>query len=224
MTTKLETRIREVAAKMEGSYDTMYVVSGENVCFHVPHSVFVTWDATWDVAEEIDPEDDSPCNEDSSDEEIEACIRYRESVCDECYEDEIQEFCRCVTECARDLARDMKNQCPGFHPDDKELLGKCLDLLGNEKKLMELASQASTLANFFMYDAGERAIKMPRPDYYKLIKALWGKDSWDYIGAEEMLEGSLEVNDLEHAVEKCVLSTLQAWFRDRSESGYSVRV
>ena len=56
----LEKRIREVASKMEGKFMGT-----------VPHSVFVEWDSTWDIAEEIDPEWGSPCNENSTDEEIE---------------------------------------------------------------------------------------------------------------------------------------------------------
>lgn len=91
---KLEQRIHEVASRMEGSYDTMYVSGLRNVCHHVPHSVFVEWDATWDIAEEIDPEWGRPCNADSSDEEIEECIRYRERICDECYKDEVEAYTR----------------------------------------------------------------------------------------------------------------------------------
>lgn len=77
----LEQRIREVADKMEGKYFET-----------VPHSVFVEWDATWDIAEEIDPEWGCPCNADSSDEEIEACILHRECVCDEVYQENIKQY------------------------------------------------------------------------------------------------------------------------------------
>ena len=78
---KLELRIRKVASKMEGKFFDI-----------VPHPVFVEWDQTWDVAEEIDPEWGYPCNADSSDEEIEACIRHRERVCDECYKDKVEAY------------------------------------------------------------------------------------------------------------------------------------
>jgi hypothetical protein len=67
----LETRIREVAAKMEGKFFET-----------VPHSVFVEWDQTWDVA------DDLGITGDSTDEEIESAIREQESTHDEYYSEE----------------------------------------------------------------------------------------------------------------------------------------
>lgn len=69
--TRLETRIREVAAKMEGKFFET-----------VPHSVFVEWDQTWDVA------DDLGINDESTDEEIETAIRNQEFTHDEYYSEE----------------------------------------------------------------------------------------------------------------------------------------
>lgn len=68
---ELETRIREVAAKMEGKFFET-----------VPHSVFVEWDQTWDVAEDLG------ISENSTDEEIETAIRSQEFTHDEYYSEE----------------------------------------------------------------------------------------------------------------------------------------
>lgn len=72
---KLEQRIREVAAKMEGKFLS-----------EVPHSVFVEWDATWDIAEELE------ISEDSTDKEIEHAILTSENWHGETYQEEVQDY------------------------------------------------------------------------------------------------------------------------------------
>ena len=71
----LETRIRNVAAEMEGKF------FGK-----VPHRVFVEWDQTWDVADDLELTDDS------TDEEIEEAIRHQEYTHDEYYKDEVEAY------------------------------------------------------------------------------------------------------------------------------------
>lgn len=71
----LEKRIREVASKMEGKF------LGE-----VPHSLFVEWDATWDIASELG------IDENSTDHEIEQAILTSEEWHGETYQDEVQAY------------------------------------------------------------------------------------------------------------------------------------
>lgn len=62
----LEERIREIAANMEGH---CYEVDG----YKIPHSVFVEWDQTWDVADEYN------AGEWSTDEELKEMIELQEA-------------------------------------------------------------------------------------------------------------------------------------------------
>ena len=71
----LEKRIREVAANMEGKF------LGE-----VPHTIFVEWDATWDIASELD------IDENSTDREIEQAILASEDWHGETYQEEVQAY------------------------------------------------------------------------------------------------------------------------------------
>ena len=75
MNNNLETRIRNIAAEMEGKF------LGE-----VPHSLFVEWDATWDIASELE------ISEDSTDEEIEQAILTSEDWHGETYQEEVQAY------------------------------------------------------------------------------------------------------------------------------------
>ena len=71
----LETRIKNIAANMEGTY-----------IWGVQHSIFVEWDATWDIS------DDLGINENSTDEEIKEAILTSENWHDEYYQDEVQAY------------------------------------------------------------------------------------------------------------------------------------
>ena len=71
----METRIKSIAANMEGKY-----------CGIVPHTVYVEWDATWDIA------DDLGLDENSTDKEIEEAIRIRELWYDDAYQEELQAY------------------------------------------------------------------------------------------------------------------------------------
>ena len=52
----------------------------------VPHSIFVEWDATWDISDELG------IDENSTDEEIKAAILTSEDWHGECYQDEVQAY------------------------------------------------------------------------------------------------------------------------------------
>ena len=71
----LETRIKNIADNMEGTF-----LGG------VPHSIFVEWDATWDISDELG------IDENSTDEEIKAAILTSEDWHGECYQDEVQAY------------------------------------------------------------------------------------------------------------------------------------
>lgn len=71
----LETRIKNIAANMEGNF------LGE-----VPHSLFVEWDATWDIASELG------IDENSTDKEIEQAILTSEDWHGETYQEEVQAY------------------------------------------------------------------------------------------------------------------------------------
>lgn len=75
----LEERIREIAAKMEGH---CYEVDG----YRIPHSVFVEWDRTWDVA------DDYSVGDWSSDEDLKRMVEDQEASHYEYYSEEIEEY------------------------------------------------------------------------------------------------------------------------------------
>ena len=79
MNNNLETRVRNIAANMEGNF---VEIDG----YEVPHSKFVEWDQTWDVA------DDLEISEDSTDEEIEKAILSQEFTHDDYYSDEVNEY------------------------------------------------------------------------------------------------------------------------------------
>jgi hypothetical protein len=76
----MEKRIREVAEKMDR--DGVKGFRGE-----VPHSVFVEWDRTWDVADDLE-NDGYPCNPESTDEQIQAAIEHQEFTHGDYYYDE----------------------------------------------------------------------------------------------------------------------------------------
>lgn len=134
----LEKRIREVASRMEGKFMGT-----------VPHSVFVEWDATWDIAEEIDPEWGSPCNEDSTDEEIEDCILYREGCCDECYKDGVEAYglVEAFKEGARTYAEDSEL------PSDRELVKVAMKVIAEEKETAEIRKEALETKKQMDWDA-----------------------------------------------------------------------
>lgn len=73
---RLRARFRIVARKMDG-------FAFEN---KIPHSVFVEWDQTWTVAEELH------ITAMSSDKEIEAAIREQEASHEEYYAEEINKY------------------------------------------------------------------------------------------------------------------------------------
>ena len=71
----LETRIKSIAANMEGKF------LGE-----VPHTIFVEWDSTWDISGELD------IDENSTDKEIEQAILTSEDWHGETYQEEVQAY------------------------------------------------------------------------------------------------------------------------------------
>lgn len=73
---RLRFRFRTIAKNMDG-----FAYDGK-----VPHSVFVEWDQTWVVAEELG------ITTMSSDKEIESAIRKQESTHDEYYAEEINNY------------------------------------------------------------------------------------------------------------------------------------
>ncbi len=91
----LETRIRNVAAKMDGFYC-------EQDGVQVPHSEFAEWDRMWDITDEID------ISNSSTDEEIEAVIREREGIMDEYYTDNLENYL-CEHACNDEEKSDSKN-------------------------------------------------------------------------------------------------------------------
>lgn len=68
----LESRIRQIAANMEGCYFELDGVA-------IPHSIFVEWDQTWDVVED----------EDLTNKDLEELIKHQEFTHDEYYNEEI---------------------------------------------------------------------------------------------------------------------------------------
>ena len=103
--TRLETRIRNIAAEMEDKYWGKY-----------PHSIFVEWDRTWDVA------DDLGITETSSNEEIEAAIRHQEDI--NSYTEQMYNYIEpddtpltsYEKKCARELAKSFFCTIPDFQP------------------------------------------------------------------------------------------------------------
>lgn len=76
---RLRHRIRSIAKRMDGF---AYEVEG----VQIPHSVFVEWDQTWTVAEDLN------INAISTNDEIEAAIREQEETHGDYYAEEINEF------------------------------------------------------------------------------------------------------------------------------------
>lgn len=76
---RLRNRIRSIAKRMNGC---AYEVEGVKI----PHTVFVEWDQTWTVAEDLN------ITAMSSDAEIEAAIREQEDTHGDYYSEEINEF------------------------------------------------------------------------------------------------------------------------------------
>lgn len=76
---RLRHRIRSIAKRMDGHF---YELEGVKI----PHSVFVEWDQTWTVAEDLH------ITAMSSDAEIEAAILDWEESHDDYYSEEINEF------------------------------------------------------------------------------------------------------------------------------------
>lgn len=71
----LETRIKNIAANMEGTY-----------CGGVPHSIFVEWDSTWEISDGLG------IDENSTDEEIKAAILTSEDWHYGYYQDEVEAY------------------------------------------------------------------------------------------------------------------------------------
>ena len=71
----LETRIKSIAANMEGAFHGK-----------VPHSIFVEWDATWEIASGLD------IDENSTDSEIEQAILTSEDWHWEYYQEEVNAY------------------------------------------------------------------------------------------------------------------------------------
>ena len=134
----LETRIKSIAANMEGKFMGI-----------VPHSVFVEWDSTWDIAEEIDPEWGYPCNENSTDEEIEDCILYRERCCDDYYKDEVEAYrlVEAFKEGGRTYAEDSEL------PSDRELVKVAMKVIAEEKETAEIRKEALETKKQMDWDA-----------------------------------------------------------------------
>lgn len=93
MNNNLETRIKNIAAEMEGNFKE---VDG----YEVPHSKFVEWDQTWDLFEGEDERwvydscmgEDYSVTPDSTDKEIEEAILSWENSHYDYYDDEVQAY------------------------------------------------------------------------------------------------------------------------------------
>lgn len=85
----LAERINEVAARMDGCFMEIEGVK-------IPHLQFVKWDDIQGIIEDrcYYDEDEEPCTEDATDEQIEAFIRRREDTYDieEYYSDQITKY------------------------------------------------------------------------------------------------------------------------------------
>lgn len=157
----LETRIREVAAKMEGKFFET-----------VPHSVFVEWDQTWDVAEDLG------ITGDSTDKEIETAIRNQEATHDEYYNDKVFDYKaeRAIPVVADALATAMMEQFPieGERmslEDMKRAREIAIELLSDDKKF-EKATECR-MRKSFLFEVTDNDIKAIEHGWGHIFENVW---------------------------------------------------
>lgn len=157
----LETRIREVADKMEDKFFDI-----------VPHSVFVEWDRTWDCAEDLGITDES------TDEEIESAIREQESTHDEYYHDEMVDYKteRAIPVVADALATAMAEQFPieGERMSAEDVTRAreiAVELLSDDKKFEK--ATGCGMRKSFLFEVTDDDIKAIERGWGHIFENVW---------------------------------------------------
>lgn len=186
--TELETRIREVAAKMEGKFFET-----------VPHSVFVEWDQTWDVAEDLG------ITGESTDEEIETAIRHQEDTHDEYYHDKVFDYKTemAIPVVADALATAMAEQFPiegerMSAEDVKRAREIAIELLSDDKKFEK--ATGLKLRKDFLFEVTDNDIKAIEPGWGHAFRNVWFR-----------MRGKPVHKFLETDVKKCLGNATLAW-------------
>lgn len=181
--TRLETRIRNIAAELGGKF-----------LGKVPHSVFVEWDQTWDIA------DDLGITDTSSDRDIALAILSQEQSHDDYYAEQVEAYVEenlPVTayekKCARELARAFYYTIPDFQP-----------MLPSYKEVLKAARDV-------IHEEATAGIKMLRPNSDVPLMPATG---YDYIGVDYFCDPYHDLGGLLHAcLKKCLESTYEKYMQ-----------
>lgn len=185
---KLEQRIREVASKMEGKFFET-----------VPHSVFVEWDQTWDVAGDLG------ITGESTDEEIEKAIRNQEATHDEYYQDKVFDYKseRAIPVVADALATAMAVQFPieGEKMSDEDVARAreiATELLSDDRKFEKAAEM--DLRQAFLFEVTDNDIKAIEPSWRHAFSNVWFR-----------MRGKQVHKSLRTDVKKCLNNAALLW-------------
>lgn len=232
MNNNLETRIKNIAANMEGNFTE---VDG----YEVPHSKFVEWDQTWDLFEGEDErwvydycmDEEYSVTPDSTDEEIEEAIRSKEFTYNDYYDDEVKEYVKGLRDAKFSKDPDAFDEqtvdalvdafkegmteasvAEKAMPSETEIRNAARKVLEQESKDRNVRLDALLEAREEQFHTfGYPSNKWSRPDADKCpVSPEW----FDYAGGMAFME--YEDTSLEEGLRKCMLNAYQGWFDENT--------
>lgn len=186
----LEIRIREIASNMDGKFWGT-----------VPHSVFVEWDQTWTVAEDLGISDES------TDEEIESALREWESGHEDYYEDEVKAYNLVLA--FKDGVEESSNSVE--LPSDLELYRSAKSVIEQEKEDSEVRDEALDTLKQMYWDAYHQPeSKYNYPDVSDCPVDIDFSSNGGYLYAAD---GDYTV---EQAMKICMKDAFVCWFEEHT--------
>ena len=216
----LETRIKNIAANMEGNFKE---IDG----YEVSHSKFVEWDQTWDIADDLELTDDS------TDQEIEQAILTQECSHYDYYDDQLEEYVEelrdaklagdsnAFDEKTVDLLFDAFSEGVGeaVNSDRTDLPKGSSEIREAARKVLEQEAKDHKVRHDALHEAqendfqafGYKSNNWSRPDETQCPVSL---DEFDYAGgAYYMDDGEMSLED---ALRECMKKAYVAWFDENT--------
>lgn len=216
----LETRIKNIAANMEGNFKE---IDG----YEVSHSKFVEWDQTWDIADDLELTDDS------TDQEIEQAILTQEDTHYDYYDDQVEEYVEelrdsklagdtnAFDEKTVDLLFDAFSEGVGeaVNSDRTDLPKGSSEIREAAYRVLEQESKDHKVRHDTLLEAqendfqafGYKSNNWNRPDETQCPVSL---DEFDYAGGEYFMDD--ENMSLEDALRECMKKAYVAWFDENT--------
>jgi DNA-binding ferritin-like protein (Dps family) len=216
----LETRIKNIAANMEGNFKE---IDG----YVVPHAKFVEWDQTWDIADDLELSDDS------TEEEIEQAILSQEDSHYDYYDEQVEEYVEELRDAKFSKDADAFDEktvdllfeafsngvgeagyreranLPGSSSEIREAARKVLDQEAKDRKVRQDALLEAQENDFQAF--GYPSNNWNRPDETQCPLSL---DEFDYAGGEYFMDD--ENMSLEDALRECMKKAYVGWFDENT--------